>query len=62
MGIYDRDYMRRRPSEDEEDGVEDSAEGKAEALAGRFTRKHSGLLVFIGVTLVTLVILSLIFK
>ena len=62
MGIYDRDYMRRRPSEDDEDGVEDSTEAKAEALAGRFTKKHSGLLVFIGVTFVILVILPLIFK
>lgn len=62
MGIYDRDYMRRRPSDDDEDGVGDSTEAKAEAFAGRFSKKHSGLLVFVGVAFVTLVILSLVFK
>lgn len=62
MGIYDRDYMRRRPTDDDEDGVEESMESKVETYAGRFSRKHSGFLVFIGVAFVIFVILSLIFK
>ena len=63
MGIYDRDYMRRRPddSESDIDAEESSAEAKAEALAGRFSKKHSGLFVFVGVTFVLVVILAMLF-
>ena len=46
MGIQDRDYMRRK---DDEPSDPDSpeTESRAEAFVGRFSRRFSGLFIFV---------------
>lgn len=58
MGIQDRDYMRRK---DDESSDPDSPEleSRAEAFVGRFSRRYSGLFIFVGVALIVIVILAL---
>jgi hypothetical protein len=58
MGIQDRDYMRRRS----DDGGESSspADSRIEALVSGFLRRHPRFLVYVGVGLGALGLITLI--
>jgi len=56
MGIQDRDYMKRRPDDDDEG---DTFEDQADSFLGRFVSGHTGLFKAITVGLVLLVVLGI---
>jgi hypothetical protein len=57
MGIRDRDYMKRRP-DDDDDGS--ALESKAEEIAQRFLNKLPRLLLFCGIAFVILILIALV--
>jgi len=56
MGIRDRDYMKRR-SDDDPDGS--SPESKAEEIAQKLLNKFPQLLLYCGIGLVILILITL---
>jgi|Laugrefa1bdmlbdn_1035148.scaffolds.fasta_scaffold266552_1 hypothetical protein len=57
MGIQDRDYMKRRPDDDDDS---DSFEDRTDSFLGRFVSGHTGLFKAITIGLVLLVVLGIV--
>jgi hypothetical protein len=55
MGIRDRDYMKRRPDDDDS-----SPEAKAEEIAQRFLSNLPRLLLYCGIVTVILILIALV--
>jgi len=57
MGIQDRDYMRRRP--DDDDGHPSGSGRRAEAVLGGFLRRNPRFFTYVGIGLIALILIAL---